>query len=238
MSGAEVKPPDRITGSATEIASCASPPLLPKSADEVHARDRPQERPDTWSPAFHLPSIDARSPSVTSTSGRGNYARAGAITTVTVTTSEDPAATPAPAATIAGQAATVTGSGTEWTASYEVLAQEAGTVRPQVRLEPARGPGSGERYGRDRRGANAANRNTHATAIVVTDDAVSGAERHRERLRGQIDDVAPERISVIRVALDGGKHPWEGRHSELRDDAVDDRASRVMDALVLWRASI
>lgn len=51
------------------------------------------------------------------------------------------------------------------------------------------------------------------------------------------DDVTPERISVTRIELDGGKHPWEGRHFSSSDQAGDADASRVVDALVLRRAS-
>ena len=51
------------------------------------------------------------------------------------------------------------------------------------------------------------------------------------------DDVTPERISVARIELDSGKHPWEGRHMAPGDRSEHAGGSRVVDALALRRAS-
>ena len=50
------------------------------------------------------------------------------------------------------------------------------------------------------------------------------------------DDVEPERVSVERIELDVGAHWWEGRHAAA-DRRADAHGVRVVDALVLWRAS-
>ncbi|MXY96392.1 MAG: hypothetical protein F4Z29_01270 [Gemmatimonadetes bacterium] len=52
------------------------------------------------------------------------------------------------------------------------------------------------------------------------------------------DDLSPEQISVARIDLNTGKHPWDGQHGE-----VNGRAERgsdgdgVVEALVLQRVS-
>lgn len=52
------------------------------------------------------------------------------------------------------------------------------------------------------------------------------------------DDLSPERISVAKISLNTGKHPWEGRHGDPRElterspDTPD-----LVDALVLQRVS-
>ena len=51
------------------------------------------------------------------------------------------------------------------------------------------------------------------------------------------DDVAPDRVSITRIALDVGKHRWEGRHDTPGHRAAGRSASPVVDALVLWRTS-
>ncbi len=51
------------------------------------------------------------------------------------------------------------------------------------------------------------------------------------------DDVAPERVSVTRIALDVGKNPWAGRHDTPGPGAAGERPAPVVDALVLWRES-
>ena len=51
------------------------------------------------------------------------------------------------------------------------------------------------------------------------------------------DDVAPDRVSITRIALDVGKHPWEGRHATPGSGAAGQSASPAVDALVLWRDS-
>ena len=50
------------------------------------------------------------------------------------------------------------------------------------------------------------------------------------------DDVEPGRVSVTRIELDIGKHWWDGRHAAA-DRAVDEHVGRIVDALVLRRAS-
>ena len=51
------------------------------------------------------------------------------------------------------------------------------------------------------------------------------------------DDVEPERVSVERIELDVGEDWWEGRHAAVGNRPADERGARVVDALVLWRAS-
>ena len=52
------------------------------------------------------------------------------------------------------------------------------------------------------------------------------------------DDLTPERLSVVRIALNMGKHQWEGQHEEANGhtgDVSDD--AEVVEALVLRRVS-
>ena len=52
------------------------------------------------------------------------------------------------------------------------------------------------------------------------------------------DDLTPERLSVTRIALNTGKHPWDGQHGDtngLIGSAPDD--AEVVEALVLRRVS-
>ena len=52
------------------------------------------------------------------------------------------------------------------------------------------------------------------------------------------DDLSPEQISSVKIALNTGKHPWKGRHGDPHDPAEgtpDD--TRVVEALVLCRVS-
>ena len=51
------------------------------------------------------------------------------------------------------------------------------------------------------------------------------------------DDVEPERVSVTRIELDVGEDWWDGRHAAAVDRAAAERGGRIVDALVLWRAS-
>ena len=53
----------------------------------------------------------------------------------------------------------------------------------------------------------------------------------------RFDDVEPERVSVTRIELDVGRHWWDGRHAAAADRAADEHVGRVVDALVLRRAS-
>ena len=48
------------------------------------------------------------------------------------------------------------------------------------------------------------------------------------------DDLSPKQLSVIRVALDTGKHRWEGRHGD-PNGRTDGEV--VAEALVLRRVS-
>ncbi|MDE0262941.1 MAG: hypothetical protein OXJ37_11115 [Bryobacterales bacterium] len=52
------------------------------------------------------------------------------------------------------------------------------------------------------------------------------------------DDLSPEQISMVRIALDTGMHEWEGRHA-YRNEVPADFAGQIetVDALVLRRVS-
>ena len=52
------------------------------------------------------------------------------------------------------------------------------------------------------------------------------------------DDLSPGQISVVKIALNTGKHQWEGKHGDpdgLTRSAPD--AAEVVDALVMRRVS-
>ena len=52
------------------------------------------------------------------------------------------------------------------------------------------------------------------------------------------DDLSPEQVSLVRIALNTGKHDWEGKHGDpdgLTRSAPDD--AEVVDALVMRRVS-
>ena len=52
------------------------------------------------------------------------------------------------------------------------------------------------------------------------------------------DDLSPEQISSVKIALNTGKHPWEGRHGDPRHPAEGTPCdTRVVEALVLCRVS-
>ena len=51
------------------------------------------------------------------------------------------------------------------------------------------------------------------------------------------DDVESERVSVTRIELNVGEDWWEGRHAAAMDRGSEEHSGRVVDALVLWRAS-
>ena len=55
---------------------------------------------------------------------------------------------------------------------------------------------------------------------------------------GGFDDIAPERISVVKIQLDVGTEEWEGRHEEpaLRRKGSPSTGA-IVDALVFHRAS-
>ena len=52
------------------------------------------------------------------------------------------------------------------------------------------------------------------------------------------DDLSPERVSVVRIALNTGKHRWDGKHGDpngpTRSASV---GAQMVDALVLRRTS-
>ena len=48
------------------------------------------------------------------------------------------------------------------------------------------------------------------------------------------DDLSPKQFSVVRIALDTGKHRWEGRHGDPNGLTA---TSNVVEALVLRRVS-
>ena len=52
------------------------------------------------------------------------------------------------------------------------------------------------------------------------------------------DDLSPEQISIAKISLNTGKHPWEGRHGDPRD-LTEGSPGRpeVVDALALQRVS-
>ena len=47
------------------------------------------------------------------------------------------------------------------------------------------------------------------------------------------DDLSPEQLSVVRVALNTGKRRWEGRHGDPKERTVGE----ILAALVLRRVS-
>ena len=49
------------------------------------------------------------------------------------------------------------------------------------------------------------------------------------------DDIAPERVSVVRVELDVGRKWWEGRHRDVSGTDPRARSADIADALVLRR---
>ena len=66
--------------------------------------------------------------------------------------------------------------------------------------------------------------------------------RHRADLRVVVngyedgcDDLSPGQVSCIRIALNTGKHKWEGRHGDPDDDASEN--AQVVEALLLRRVS-
>ena len=52
------------------------------------------------------------------------------------------------------------------------------------------------------------------------------------------DDLSPEQVSLVKIALNAGKHEWEGKHGD--SDGLTEGAPGgpdVVDALVLRRTS-
>ena len=48
------------------------------------------------------------------------------------------------------------------------------------------------------------------------------------------DDLSPEQVSAVKIALNTGKHRWEGQHGD--PDSLAD-AGDVVEALILRRVS-
>jgi len=80
---------------------------------------------------------------------------------------------------------------------------------------------------------------------VIVDELIQLLAKHSPRLRVVVngyengyDDLAPEQLSVVRIALNTGKHPWEGQHEDANGQAVDaSDDAEVVEALVLRRVS-
>ena len=52
------------------------------------------------------------------------------------------------------------------------------------------------------------------------------------------DDLSPEQISIAKISLNTGTHPWEGRHGDPRHPAEGTPDGiKVVEALVLCRVS-
>ncbi len=52
------------------------------------------------------------------------------------------------------------------------------------------------------------------------------------------DDLSPKQISIQRIALNTGKHDWQGRHGEPEELPADaSQPERIVSALVLRRTS-
>ena len=52
------------------------------------------------------------------------------------------------------------------------------------------------------------------------------------------DDLTPEQVTPVKIALNTGKHPWEGRHGDPNSMAESGPDSAdVVEALVLQRVS-
>ena len=56
---------------------------------------------------------------------------------------------------------------------------------------------------------------------MTVDELIQLLARHSPGLRVVVngyengyDDLSPEQLSVVRIALNTGKHPWEGRHGD------------------------
>ena len=76
---------------------------------------------------------------------------------------------------------------------------------------------------------------------MIVDELIQLLARHSPGLRVAVngyensyDDLSPEQLSVVRIALNTGKHPWDGQHGDA--NGVAD-AKDVVEAPVLWRVS-
>lgn len=76
---------------------------------------------------------------------------------------------------------------------------------------------------------------------MTVDELIQLLEKHPPGLRVVVngyengyDDLTPERLSVVRIALNKGKHHWEGQHEDA--NGLTDEAD-VIEALVLRRVS-
>lgn len=80
---------------------------------------------------------------------------------------------------------------------------------------------------------------------MTVDELIQLLEKHPPGLRVVVngyengyDDLTPERLSVVSIALNTGKHHWEGQHEDANGQtggASDD--AEVVEALVLQRVS-
>ncbi len=80
---------------------------------------------------------------------------------------------------------------------------------------------------------------------MTVDELIRYLERHPSDLRVEVngyeegyDDVAAERISLQKIALDTGKYSWEGKHGDVDGLArTGSGNAKVVEAVVLARLS-
>jgi len=80
---------------------------------------------------------------------------------------------------------------------------------------------------------------------VTVRELISVLERYSSDMRVVVDgyeqgydDLSPEQISMVRIALDTGMHEWEGRHAYCNELPADLAGQlETVDALVLRRVS-
>ena len=76
---------------------------------------------------------------------------------------------------------------------------------------------------------------------MTVDELIRLLAKHSPDLRVVVDgyedgydDLSPEQLSVVGIALNAGKHRWEGRHG---DPNGQTEGADVVEALVLRRVS-
>ena len=52
---------------------------------------------------------------------------------------------------------------------------------------------------------------------------------------GGYDDLAPGRISVVKISLNAGTHDWDGKHDRLSEEVATD--AEIVEALAFHRAA-
>ena len=80
---------------------------------------------------------------------------------------------------------------------------------------------------------------------MTVNELVKLLEKHSPGLRVVVngyengyDDLSPEQLSVVSIALNTGKHPWEGQHGEKNGQiGSEPDGADVVKALVLRRVS-